>query len=363
MIKQLLAGFTITLCLDAAAQAQTCALPDIAGTVALEPVPASDLMTVPVTLNGTPKKFLFDVSMEPTQISQAAVTALGLPQTTKLTEALSLSLNAGGNADAYSQTLGSMFDTQMHVPVTDARSGAGSGALRSGVTVSEFTIGDSTIKNRQFPVALDPDMGKSEPYDGLMTGDFLRNYDVEMDFTGKRISYLTPTSCTDPNQVVFWSHTIVGIVPMAIAPDGHLQVQVNAQGHILNAEIDTSSARSVMRRGVAEQILGLSPGKDMVLVDDLKDGLGEAVYRTIFSRMTFAAGVELINFPVQIQTNSMIRNPDRRAATGSRAQFNDVKIPDLTIGMDVLKQLHLYAVYKQNKIYVTPADAKAPPKM
>jgi hypothetical protein len=361
MLKPLVAGIAAALCLVAVAQAQTCKLPDIAGVVPMQPVPASDLMTVPVGINGAPRKFLLDVSMEPTQISQATVTELHIPEAAKLTEALSLTLAAGGNADAYDQTLVHMFDSEMHVPVYDARSGFGGGAKRSAVNIASFTIGDSELKNRQFLIALDPDMGRVEPWDGLMTGDFLRNYDVELDFKDKHITYLTPNTCTDPNQVVFWSHTIVGIVPMAIAPDGHIQVQVNAMGHVIDAEIDTSSAHSVMRRGVAEQTLGLQPGTpQMVLIDGVKDGEGEPVYQALFTRISFAQGIEVVNFPVQVQTNSMIRNPERRALTGSRAQFNDVKIPALTIGMDVLRQLHIYAVYKQNRLYVTPADKPKP---
>ena len=317
MLRPWLAGFGIALCAGNVAQAQTCALPDIAEVVALEPVPGSDLMTVPVGINGTPKKFLFDLGLQPSQISQAAVTELHLAQATKLTEALSLDLSGGGNADAVNATLGHLFDTQMHVPVSDARSGFGSGAARTAVDVSAFTIGGSTLKNRQFPVALDTEMGKSEPYDGLMTGSFLRNYDVEMDFAGKQVTYLTSNSCTDPNQVAFWSHTIVGVVPMAIAPDGHIQVQVNAQGHVINAEIDTSSAHSVMRRGVAEQALGLSPDTvEMTPIAGLKDGEGEPVYSHVFSKIAFAEGIEVSNFAVQIQTNSMIRNADRRASHG-----------------------------------------------
>ena len=38
---------------------------------------------------------------------------------------------------------------------------------------------------------------------------------------------------------------------------------------------------------------------------------------------------------------------------GSRAQSSDARIPDLTLGMDVLHQLHLYVVFGQKNLYVT----------
>ena len=41
----------------------------------------------------------------------------------------------------------------------------------------------------------------------------------------------------------------------------------------------------------------------------------------------------------------------------SRAQFkNAPRIPALTLGMDVLRQLHLYVVYDQGNIYMTSAE-------
>ena len=41
----------------------------------------------------------------------------------------------------------------------------------------------------------------------------------------------------------------------------------------------------------------------------------------------------------------------------SRAQFKaDPRIPALTLGMDVLRQLHIYVVYNQKSIYMTAAN-------
>jgi hypothetical protein len=43
---------------------------------------------------------------------------------------------------------------------------------------------------------------------------------------------------------------------------------------------------------------------------------------------------------------------------GSRAQFAATpadRIPDIALGMDMLHQLHLYAAFGQDKLYVTPA--------
>lgn len=63
--------------------------------------------------------------------------------------------------------------------------------------------------------------------------------------------------------------------------------------------------------------------------------------------------------PALIQVNSMVRKARRAATTGSRLQAADDPgdpVPELTLGMDVLHQLHLFIVFGQNKLYVTSAQ-------
>src|SRR5580692_3811241 len=64
--------------------AQTCTLPEIVDQVPLEQVSGSDLMTVPISINGTTKEFLLDIGMtKPTSISPELMAKLGLPETPK----------------------------------------------------------------------------------------------------------------------------------------------------------------------------------------------------------------------------------------------------------------------------------------
>jgi hypothetical protein len=345
MSKAIFAAFIAVLGLDGAASAaETCPLPSVADTVALNPVPGSDLMTVPVEINGKPKQFLLNLSTNRTEVSQAAVAELGLPESAKAVTPLQY---GGGDIMAAP-------GAGISVPVYETKGGQGLADLRTGVRIGTFTIGRATGRNLQFVVSDDKEMGKSKPYDGLLTNDFFKQYDVELDFGGKAVSYLTPTQCADPNLVAYWSHFSVAVVPMTIT-DGRIEVPVTIDGHAVNAVIDTSSQRSVMRRDIAELTFGLkadAPG--MMPAGDLKDGLGQPVYGHTFPRISLQ-DVTAANVPVLIQTNSMIANSNRETVLGSRAQTTEAHIPDLTIGMDVLHQLHLYIVFGQKKIYVTSA--------
>jgi beta-lactamase regulating signal transducer with metallopeptidase domain len=327
----------------------TCTLPKIVDTARLDPIPGTDLMTVPVAINGATKQFLLDLAIKkPTEVSEATMAKLGLPEDPKHTE--TLYYGNGRSSNSYGPGyLG------MQVPVYDVRDHLGVGALDTRVRVGSFGIGDATDHNLQLMVAKKGEIGRSDPYDGFLTGDFFKQYDVELDFSRKQMTWLTPTKCTDPDQVVFWSHKEVAVIPVSLASDGRLQMQAMVKGHLINAEIDTSSPHTVMRRDVAELYVGVAD-KDMLPVGDLEDAMNMQVYVSTFPEVIFAGGgITAKNVPVLIQDFGMHHVFDQ-AMLGTRALFMNPRIPDLTIGMDVLQHLHMYVVPGQGRVYVTAAD-------
>jgi hypothetical protein len=88
----------------------------------------------------------------------------------------------------------------------------------------------------------------------------------------------------------------------------------------------------------------------------LRDGKGAQVYGHIFSQISFAGGVTANNVPALILTNSLTREINSEMVLGSWARSADARVPDLTLGMDVLHQLHIYLVPGQGKMYVTSAE-------
>ena len=122
--------------------------------------------------------------------------------------------------------------------------------------------------------------------------------------------------------------------------------------------IDTSSEHTIMRRDVAELTLGFKGGTpDMKPKSGsegaLKDAMGQPVFSHTFPKIAFSGvgGVTAANVPVVIQSNAMAS--DRELTLGSKASTTDERIPDLVLGMDVLHQLHLYAVFGQKRLYIT----------
>ena len=318
--------------------ARTCELPKIVDSVALEPVSGSDLMTVPVAVNGSPRKFLLDLGLKKqTEASPDLMAKLSLPEA--LPNGTSGTLhNANG---VY--TLGA--------------------GLHDRVAVHSLDIGGATAERVQMFLAKDGEIAKSASYDGFLTGNFFRQYDAELDFAGKRITWLTPIGCADPHQIVYWAHREVAILPVSLAPDGRLQMQAAIQGHVIDAEIDTSSARTVMRRDIADLYLGLKADTpDMMPLGDLKDGRHMQIYVHTFPQLVFADGaITAENVPVLIQDFSMIPAIYRNPGTGTRKDWE--RIPDLAIGMDVLSQLHMLVVPAQGKVYVTAAQPPLNPAL
>ena len=347
MFKHALALFAVALGSNGAMAAETCALPQVADSAELKPVAGSDLMTVPVEINGKPKQFLLNAGTGPMKVSRATVSELGLPEVSKMTTTIQLG-GSGGMAN-----MGAQQSLHIDAPVYETKDARSRDELRARVRIASFTIGGATARNLQFAVANDAEIANGAPYDGLLTNDIFRQYDAELDFAGKRINFLTPVKCTDPQQVVFWSHFEVGVIPITIQ-DGRILVPVTIEGHPVQATIDTSSPRSIMRRDIAELTLGYKAGTPgMMPAGDLKDGMGEPVYGHTFSQIAFAGGVTAVNVPVLVQTNDMLRAVDKDMVLGSRATSADARIPDVTLGMDVLHQLHMYLVFGQKNLYVT----------
>ena len=328
---------------------RTCSLPAIANTAPLEQVPGSSLVTVPMAINGTKKQFLLDIGIKRApEVSPELRAELGLPQV----------FIQGQNISA---PLGAQFGGGglTNVVVRDARNGPSS-PTEDIVGAGSLEIGRAKGEHLKFLVG---EKWKFEQgaFDGSLTGDFFRNYDVELDFADKQINWLTPTKCTDAHQVVFWAHTNVAILPVTVAPDGRFQMQATIKGHTINVELDTSSEHSIMRRDIADLYVGLKPqSPDMIPDDDRTDGRHMPIYVHVFPELIFAGGsIWALNVPVRIQDYSLRPAAVREKDLESRA--DPERIPDFTMGMDLLKFLHLYLVPGQNKVYVTAAREEISP--
>jgi predicted aspartyl protease len=193
--------------------------------------------------------------------------------------------------------------------------------------------------------------------DGLIAPDVMKNYDVEMDFAGKKMNYFLPDHC--PGKVVYWPHTDAAQVSINLVDKAHIRVPVTLDGKSLLAVIDTGATNTVITTKMGEEAFGLKPGSpDMKPAGNLNGDPNLASYTHTFGSLTLDGigikNLDIVAVPDRVTENS----PKYRYSQYGGTMFiqKRMEAPDIVLGMDVLKHLHLYFAFKEGELYVTSAD-------
>lgn len=176
---------------------------------------------------------------------------------------------------------------------------------------------------------------------GMLAPDIMRSYDVEFDFAAATFSLFMPHDC--PN-AVYWSHGAFARLPITIDSDGHILVRVKLDGTPIMAEVDTGSDTSFMSTSTASSALGIDTNNPAIQNDGVMslNGLSQATrYRYPFHTLSLE-GVEVSSPNIEILNYS------------GGADYRK----HLVLGIETLRQLHVYIAYKEGVIYVTPAEQR-----
>jgi len=277
-------------------------------------------LVIPVTVNGSPRQFLLDTGGIFTQIAPSAVTNLQLP------------IQTGAE------------------PVYDV-----SGRMSSAyVKVASFSLGGMT-GNDVFLRVSPSNIGA----DGLIAPDILTRYDVEMDFAGKKLNYFLPDHCY--GKVIYWPHGDVARVPIVLADKRWIKVPVKLDGKSFMAIIDTGATRTTISTDTASDSFGLtasSPGMDPA--GNVNGDPNLASHYHTFSTLTFE-GVTITKPRLVIMPDRMADIPQTQMLTNLFIRpMKREGLPELILGMDVLKHLHLYFAFEEHNLYVTAAQPPSP---
>lgn len=309
-----------------AAFADECGPLKILASVDLRTEPPDDRPYVPVTLDGQPKYMLLDTGGTFSQLTQATVQALGLGTHKSTIRAYDIS--------------GNYTDQVAVVP-----------------SFAIATIGGSNV---EFMVRPRPMPGDNSEIAGILAPNILRFYDLSVDFGAGKLTLLSQDHC--PGKVVYWPASALAVVPMAITRmNGHIRVPVTLDGHRLNAEVDTGAYNSVLNLTDALSDLGYDTKQTGITpIGHLQNRNHDAVYRHTFHSLDFD-GVAVSNPSIDIVPDLVRGQLDRPPPIGTRFRDTDAEqsLPDLLIGMDVLRHLHLYVAYKEQKLYITPSAQAA----
>jgi predicted aspartyl protease len=282
---------------------------------------ANHLPIVPITIDGTLRKFLFDTGGVVIQISPSIVKELKLQTRSGNFRVLDVNGNA---ADKIAM-------------------------------VDDFAFGPIKFKNLQFLVS---SIGGE---DGLLTPSMFNHVDIDIDFGPRRLSLFLDDHCL--GKVFYWKAAVKAVVPVTMR-DSHLNIPVTVDGHVLRAIIDTGASGTFMNATAAHRIFGLTQESPGMEPSGYINGDKETpAFRHSFSSLGFE-GLTVANPRVLIA-------PDRTGAhdlnndfkTGSFIQHvdEDMDQPDIIIGMNVLSKLHIYFATREKKLYITPAGAPDAP--
>ena len=303
----------------AEAQAADCGSLQIVNTVQMIREPESNKDIIPIEINGKTLRFLFDTGGLTTMIGRDEALDLKLPI-------------RQGNFE--------MYDLVGHIS-------------RDQASVAQFVLGRLHGKNMTFPVA---------PFGGsrnIFSLNLMLPYDIDIDFGNDKLNFFSQDHCA--GGVQYWTAPAVAVLPLTVR-GGHMTVPVMLDGHEFTATIDTGAATSTLRMDIAQHSYDLAIGtKDTPETGILNGDAGLKTYSHIFKSLTFG-GIEVINPHITIIPDAVNRNGDRTQQTGNRAKLvkDDIVGPPMLIGMNVLRQLHIYMAFGEKKLYISPASPAQP---
>lgn len=251
------------------------------------------LPTVPITIDGTPVSMLVDTGAEFSMLDISVVVKFKLPE------------GASGHTEM-------LFGGQWS---------------RMATRVPVFEIGESTVDKHAFVVSTDGTF--VAPSDGDLAADVLAAFDLDFDFASGTLNFMSQDHC--PGKVVYWTKGGYAAAPFDMDKDDrHIRIDVLLDGKTVSAVLDTGSNWSTMSLEAAQDIFKLQAAP------------GRAVH--IFKELTLQG--------VTVNNPEIVLVPDDQSKV-----LHVHGQPDMILGMDVLRTLHLYIAYKEHMLYATDADA------
>lgn len=343
MFKQSVLAATLAMAWNGVANAQTlgpeimgaptCDRPTLMNSMPMDKVPGSNLMTVTANINDKPQKMLFDIGRASSRVWRSTAAKLHIAE----------------------ESWGSDWDFSGRYSENAAR-------------VGRLNLGSIQSGGFYLHVSPDPTVA-SAPYDGLLRNDVMWMYDIDLDFAHQRLNYFSPEKCKGAG--IYWSPTTITSIPIIayagtqygnqspIPRLGATYVVATLEGHAIVALLDTSADRSFLNPAVAKNVFKLNtesfePGE----VNDGGTLIKAGLHR--FSSITLG-GLTASNFQIAVPLDVKTESSQITHISRTQRQYYDLHeiLPDLVIGMDLLRHSHLYVSYKNDRVYVSAAGEGA----
>lgn len=197
--------------------------------------------------------------------------------------------------------------------------------------VDNFSLG--LMQGKNVPFYIDDRLPSGA--DGTLSPDIMKHYDVEIDPARGNINLFSPKHC--PGKVVYWTSGGYVALPMSVVSGGHIEIQVMVDGKKVNALLDTGAVSSIVSLGVLRALGITEKSPDLKPVGDKNSSY--QLYNYPFKLLDFD-GITVTNPLIQVASDNFLPRGT-----------------DMLIGVSILRRLHLYIAYGEEKLYITPAMA------
>jgi predicted aspartyl protease len=276
---------------------------------------------IPGAINGAPRLFLLDTGGFMSQVSDDTVKELQMPT----------------------------HDSALRLYDVSGE------ASRRFVLADKLQIG--SLAAPHFPMMVMP-ASLGEDLDGIISTDLMLRYDVDIDFGSGLMRYFSPDHC--PGKVVYWSPPAVASVPITIRDQSSIWIPVTLDGKEFRALVDTGATRTTISSETARVMFDLTPDSPgMEKGGNINGDAKLASYTHVFHTLSFN-GIDVSNPKVEIMPDRM-NSASHEEQTGNRALTGetDLSLPQLILGMDILRHLHVYMAFRDKQFYVS---AGSPPR-
>lgn len=194
----------------------------------------------------------------------------------------------------------------------------------------------ANLKMDTFPVGIMPDELDAGA-EGLLGQDIMSAYDLDFDFAGGKLNLYSTDHCA--GRVVYWTDGPVAVVPFKQDGSDHVLVKVTLDGKEFLAALDTGNPRTVADWNTVASALGLTESSADVKPNSEGHMPG---YSYPFKTLTFG-GITVAHPDVTLV-------PTKLSGMGNGN-------PIVVLGINVLRQFHLYVANGEQNLYITSASA------
>jgi hypothetical protein len=289
-----------------------------------------------------------DISIRDDRVIMVPVTINGHPATMELnTEILQTAISS-----RYAKAFGLSRDHNFEAGYT---SGNGGRPWPWATTPDSMAIGSQSFRKPVFAVI--PESGPPDedpaPDVGQIGMDLLHIEDFELDFANNKLNFYSTDHC--PGVVVYWTDRYSS-ARIRRGFDGDLSFPMELEGRKVLANLSTAIPVTTLGTDVTRRLYGFDETSDGVQAETDRPGNPITYYRAM---ALAGSGITITNAKVRLLP--MDRQSELSCGLVTHAP-DDVAYyqrcaPPLTLGLNVLRRLHLYFAMGEHVLYFSEAAA------